>query len=45
MYTNKYKGINAKAATDLLLLAEVLWAMENPLPRDEDDEEDEEDED
>jgi hypothetical protein len=44
MYTNKYKRIDAGTVAKLLILAEMLYAADNPLPMEEEEEEEEEDE-
>ena len=44
MYSNKYKRIDAGTAAKLLILAEMLYAADNPLPMEEEEEEEEEDE-
>lgn len=36
-------SMEARTAAELLILAEMLYAAENPLPMDEDEEEDDDD--
>ena len=42
MYTTKYKCIDAGTVAKLLILAEMLYAADNPLPMEEEEEEEEE---
>ena len=44
MYTNKYNHIDAGTVAKLLILAEMAYAAENPLPMEEEEEAEEEDE-